>query len=206
MALTKDTIVREALRLLNEGGLESVSLRKLAARLDVQAPALYWHFKNKAVLTGEMAEAILKEKFPDIPGIEENERWEEGLVRMQTRLREAMLAYTDGGRVVAGAHLSVTMADLMEAAIGALVEAGLDLQEARLVVLAATRYTFGFVIEEQTPPTPEGLDSFDLDAFRQRHPHTVAGIEQYFSAGRTVDDLYADGLRLIVRRPEPPAS
>gem|GEM_PF-3017020 len=127
-------------------------------------------------------------------------------MRMQVRLREAMLKYTDGGRVVAGAHLSMTMAALMEAAIGTLVGDGLGSQEARLVVLAATRYTIGYVIEEQTPPPPEGLGSFDLDTFRREHPLTVSGIEPYFGAGRTVDDLYEDGLRLIVRRPEPSAS
>ncbi|MBY6270109.1 TetR family transcriptional regulator, partial [Parageobacillus thermoglucosidasius] len=50
MALRKEQIIEEALQLLNESGLEGVTLRKLAKRLGVQAPALYWHFNNKAAL------------------------------------------------------------------------------------------------------------------------------------------------------------
>src|SRR6266540_7463410 len=43
MALDKDRIVAEAVALLDEGGLDGVTLRKLAQRLGVQAPTLYWH-------------------------------------------------------------------------------------------------------------------------------------------------------------------
>lgn len=198
MALRKDAIIKEALHLLNESGIEGVTLRKLASRLDVQAPALYWHFKNKAVLVNEMAEAILREEFSEIQPRGDGESWKDWLIRLFHRLRKAMLAYRDGGRVVAGAHLSLTMADLSEAAIKTLVEAGIGLREARLMVLTATRYTFGFVIEEQSPPPAEGMEHFDVEQFKKDHPTLVAGIEEYFGAGRTVDDLFDDGLRLIV--------
>ena len=46
-ALTREKVVRTALRLLDKVGLDGLTLRKLAAELRVQAPALYWHFKNK---------------------------------------------------------------------------------------------------------------------------------------------------------------
>lgn len=40
-------VVRAALDLLNEVGLDGLTLRRIATELDVQAPALYWHVKNK---------------------------------------------------------------------------------------------------------------------------------------------------------------
>ena len=43
MALDKRQIVTEALALLDADGLDGVTLRKLAARLGVQQPTLYWH-------------------------------------------------------------------------------------------------------------------------------------------------------------------
>ncbi|WP_143673537.1 TetR family transcriptional regulator, partial [Streptomyces griseiscabiei] len=43
--LDKAQVAEAALRLLNEVGLEGLSLRLIAKELDVQAPALYWHFK-----------------------------------------------------------------------------------------------------------------------------------------------------------------
>ena len=38
--LTRDTIVDEAIRLINDDGLDGVSLRKLAERVGVKAPSL----------------------------------------------------------------------------------------------------------------------------------------------------------------------
>jgi len=48
--LERDLVVNTALKLLDEVGLDGLTLRKLAAELGVQAPALYWHFKNKQAL------------------------------------------------------------------------------------------------------------------------------------------------------------
>ncbi|QPA32579.1 TetR family transcriptional regulator [Thermaerobacillus caldiproteolyticus] len=198
MALRKEQIIEEALQLLNESGLEGVTLRKLAKRLGVQAPALYWHFNNKAALVNEMAEAILQTEFADLQPRGDGDPWQEWLIHTLNRLRKAMLSYTDGGRVVAGAHLSLTMAKISEVAIHSLHSAGVSLRKSRLIVLTATHYTFGYVIEEQTPLSPEGLKHFDLEKFKKDHPTMVAGIEEYFTSGRTVDDLFNDGLRIIV--------
>jgi len=54
MALNKEIVIKEALKLLNEVGIEGVSLRALAKRLGVKAPTLYWHVKSKAALKNEM--------------------------------------------------------------------------------------------------------------------------------------------------------
>ena len=60
MALDRQRIVAEAVALLDADGLDGVTLRKLAARLGVQAPTLYWHIPNKAALITAIAEAILE--------------------------------------------------------------------------------------------------------------------------------------------------
>ncbi len=46
---------------LDEEGLDDVTLRKIASKLGIQDPTLYWHFKNKSDLIDDMAEAILKD-------------------------------------------------------------------------------------------------------------------------------------------------
>ena len=53
--LDREHVVRVALRLLDEAGLDGLTLRRLAAELDVKAPALYWHFANKQDLLDHMA-------------------------------------------------------------------------------------------------------------------------------------------------------
>ncbi len=201
VALNKEHIIEEALSLLDAHGIEGVTLRKLAARLNVQAPALYWHFKNKAALVHAMAEAILQTEFSVIPPPAEGETWQSWLTGLFRLLRKAMLSRTDGGRIIAGAHLSLTMARFSETTIDTLCRAGIPLREARLMVLTATHFTFGHAIVEQTPLPPEGAEAFDLEQFSKNYPTVVAGIEEYFVASNhTVDDLFNDGLALIIGR------
>ena len=56
--LDKGTVIAAALELLNEVGMDSLTTRKLAERLKVQQPALYWHFQNKRALLDALAEAM----------------------------------------------------------------------------------------------------------------------------------------------------
>ncbi|WML39641.1 TetR family transcriptional regulator [Neobacillus sp. OS1-2] len=199
MALNKDIIVEEALELLNEKGLESVSLRELAKRLGVKTPTLYWHVKNKASLLNELSERILRTKFSGIRQRTLDESWQEWLICLFNELRSAMLSYTDGARVVAGSHFSLTMSNVMEVAIRTLLTAGVSLRKSRLIVLTAQHFTIGHVIEEQTLPDSSLSQNFDMEQFTKDHPTIVAGIEEYFNSGRTADDLFNDGLRLIVK-------
>ena len=200
MSLSKERIIEEALKLLNEDGLEGVTLRKLAKRLDVYASALYWHFKNKEALVNEMAEAILSTELSEIEARKNNEQWQDWLIDIFNRLRKSLLSYKDGGRVVAGAHLSLKMAKISEEAIKTLSNAGVDLYQARLLVLTATRYTFGHVIEEQNVPSEENVIDFDTEQFKKEHPFTSKAVEEYFNSGQTVDDLFNNGLDIIIGR------
>lgn len=57
--LSKEIIIESAFSYLKTtGDLKKLSMRKLAAELNVQAPALYWHFKNKKELLQALAETI----------------------------------------------------------------------------------------------------------------------------------------------------
>ena len=53
--LDRTRVADTALKLLNEVGLDGLTLRAIARELDVKAPALYWHFKDKQALLDEMA-------------------------------------------------------------------------------------------------------------------------------------------------------
>jgi TetR/AcrR family transcriptional regulator, tetracycline repressor protein len=199
MALDKERIVAEAVALLDEGGLDGVTLRRLAQRLGVQAPTLYWHIRNKAELLNALAEAILEAELSQLKPPDKDELWRDWLIGVAQHLRRAMLAHPDGARVVSAAHLSPTMAAVSEMAMNTLVEKGLPLRQARLTVLVVQRFTLGHVLEEQSPPPDQdALDGFDTAAFAQRHPTIVAGVTDYFQAGRTIDDLFRDSLHLIL--------
>jgi TetR/AcrR family tetracycline transcriptional repressor len=205
VALDKERIVSEAVALLDDGGLDGLTLRKLAQRLGVQAPTLYWHVRNKAELVTALAEAILQD-LATLKPPPDDEPWQQWLIGVAERLRQAMRVHPDGARVVSAAHLSVTLAGLSELAMSTLVARGLPLQRARLTVLVVQRFTVGHVLEEQSPPpVGDAVQHFDEVTFAERHPTVVAGITDYFQQGRTVDDLFRDSLQLILNWHQPPA-
>ena len=203
MALDRQRIVAEAVELLDIDGLDGVTLRKLASRLGVQAPTLYWHLPNKAALITAIAEAILDQQFPTLVPPAYDRPWQEWLAALAARLRRALLAHPDGARVVAAAQMSLKMAAISELAMSTLVTRGLPLAHARLTVLAVARFTIGFVLEEQSPPPDPEAAGFDLATYTEMFPTVVAGVAEYFQPGRTADDLFHDCVTLIINgRPD----
>lgn len=199
MALDRQRIVAEAVALLDAEGLDGVTTRRLAARLGVQSPTLYWHLPNKAALVTAIAEAILGEEFGELAPPGPEEPWTDWLTGVALRLRRALLAHPDGARIISISQLSVTMADISELAMSTLVARGVPLRQARLIVLTVERFTVGHVLEEQAPrPDPESLTGVDVAAFLARHPTVVAAITEYFEPGRTVDDLFRDCLDVVI--------
>jgi TetR/AcrR family tetracycline transcriptional repressor len=199
VALDRQRIVAEAVALLDAEGLDSVTTRKLAARLGVQSPTLYWHLPNKAALVTAIADAILDQEFADMSPPEPDQHWQDWLSGLAERLRRALLAHPDGARVVSASQLSRTMAAISELAMSTLVARGVSLRQARVIVLAVERFTVGHVLEEQAPrPDAEALENFDMAAFAERHPTMVAAIDDYFRPGHTVDDLFRDCLEVVI--------
>ncbi|MQY27850.1 TetR/AcrR family transcriptional regulator C-terminal domain-containing protein [Nocardia aurantia] len=199
MALDRQRIVTEAITLLDADGLDGVTLRKLAARLGVQQPTLYWHLPNKAALITALADEILAREFGEPPPPDPDQPWPAWLTAFAERLRRALLAHPDGARVLSSAQLSRKMAELSELAMSTLVAHGISLHRARVIVLTVERFTVGHVLEEQAPrPDEAALKDFDLPTFTRQHPTVVAAITEYFAPGRTVDDLFRDCLDVVV--------
>ena len=200
MALDRQQVVDEALQLLDDDGLDALSLRTLAGRLGVQAPTLYWHIGSKAELLGALADAIMDDAIRAVPASRPDDDWAEWLLTVLLELRTAMLRHRDGARIVSGARQSLRRADFSESAMSALVDHGIELQRARLLVLAGERFTVGYVLEEQAP-TDATQQAPDVAELQRRFPVMVRAIGQYFSTGRSSDDLYRDTARLILGLP-----
>jgi TetR/AcrR family transcriptional regulator, tetracycline repressor protein len=199
VALDRRRIVTEAVALLDADGLDGVTLRRLAERLGVRAPTLYWHIPSKAALVTAIAEEILEEQFGELAPAGPDEQWQGWLIGLAERLRRALLTHPDGARVVSASQLSLKMAAISELAMSTLVARGMPLHRARLMVLTVEHFTIGHVLAEQgARPEQDELAGFDLAAFTERYPTVIAGITEYFQPGRTADDLFRDCLQLIV--------
>ncbi|AQS05868.1 TetR family transcriptional regulator [Clostridium beijerinckii] len=191
----QNKIIEAALELLNEKGYNELSLRDIAKKLDVKAPAIYWHFKNKAMLLDYMAEYILQKELGDFEPRKDEQTWQDWLTYNINLFRKAMLSYRDGGRVVAGAHLfpAVTLAKLLEYSLISLCSSGMDIKTATSVMITSIRYTFGYVIEEQS------------DKYSDKAPEdnilssgNFPNLMEVMKIGDTEDTAFKLGLELII--------
>jgi AcrR family transcriptional regulator len=57
--LTRETIRREALKLIDEEGLEGFSTRKLGAALGCEAMAIYWYYPSKDALLDAVVDELM---------------------------------------------------------------------------------------------------------------------------------------------------
>jgi TetR/AcrR family tetracycline transcriptional repressor len=197
-------IIMAALELLDEVGLNELSLRKLAAKLDLKAPALYWHFKNKGVLIDYMAEAILQTEFKYVTPRPEEMPWQDWMVDISKSLRQAMHSRRDGARIVAGAHLypAVTLLRIYEETQDSLISAGLEPRKADLIATTAIHLTFGRAIEEQSSPSPEDISRADIKWIGKEFPRIGEGIKRTMNDKRHGYDEFEESLRLFIGYPE----
>jgi TetR/AcrR family tetracycline transcriptional repressor len=68
-------IVAAALDMLAERGIESLTLRNLAAALNVRAPSLYWHVASKQELFGYLSEQIFRDVLDQLPASGDWRAW-----------------------------------------------------------------------------------------------------------------------------------
>lgn len=146
--LSRDSVVAEALDLLDEVGLDAVSTRALARRLDVEQPSLYWHFRKKEQLLAAMAEAAMaphrRAALPQ-PG----DDWREWFLENTRSFRQALLARRDGARLHAGHLPAGSDLDRITHKMEFLAAVGIPTGEAQTAMLTASRFTVGAVLEEQ---------------------------------------------------------
>lgn len=156
--LHRDAVIRTALELLNEVGEEGLTTRRLAERLGVQQPALYWHFKNKRVLLDALAETILAEHHDRaLPRAGEN--WRQFLIENARSFRRALLTYRDGARIHAGTRPTNNQMGQAEAQIGFLVQAGYTPADAARALIAISHYVVGSALEQQAADMHESTAS-----------------------------------------------
>ncbi|MER6319867.1 TetR/AcrR family transcriptional regulator C-terminal domain-containing protein [Streptomyces sp. NPDC001581] len=144
--LEPGSVIRAALELLDEKGLEALSTRAVAERLGVRMNTVLWHVKTKARMLELMADAVVGEVPLDgLP--EEPDRRAGELVR---RYRRALLAHRDGAALVVGTYAAEPHTlGLAEAIVGALLDGGRSEREAAWTTWAAIYFTLGLTQEEQ---------------------------------------------------------
>ncbi len=196
-------VARAGLKLLNEVGLEQLTLRRLAAGLKVQAATIYWHFNSKQALIDEMATMVLADGAHRLVPTRKLTDWRAWAAAFGQGLRTTLLFYRDGARMVAGTHLMNTnYMETAERIAEHLVEAGFSVRETVVVLSTIYSYTLSFVMEEQAVYPVPGQRSPQYDIEKRAAGLDPTKFSLLRQAGPILfdrfDRRYKEGLELIL--------
>jgi len=209
-AVSTEAVVAAALDLLAEGGLEAVSFRRIAAKLSVSGPTLYWHVDSKRRLMDLMAEELVRRGGTAYTGPEPGQPWWEWLREDARRMFRALIATRDAPRVLAGNRPSAESFAGIERVLRVLVDAGLTPGQAQQALFAIGAYVIGSATEWQAeaersqeqplpPADDERLNALRADVLADQ-PLLVAAIQERLNSPDDASfefglDLLIEGLR-----------
>lgn len=90
--ITKESAAKAALHVIDEEGLDALSVNAVAKRLNVKAPSLYYHFKNKSELLSAVARALLADPLPRRIRSPQKD-WREALVELCVWARKSLMRH-----------------------------------------------------------------------------------------------------------------
>jgi TetR/AcrR family tetracycline transcriptional repressor len=150
MPLDRARLVQAALELLDEVGLQELTMRRLADRLGVRSASLYWHVRDKDQLLDLLSDTICGElQLPALSG-----DWRTDLEAVAWAYRRVLQAHRDAATIVASTlPLGPNRLRLADAMLGVLLEAGFSPAVVGHAGLLFTDFVTNFVIEEARSET-----------------------------------------------------
>lgn len=150
-SLDQHQIVTAAFAQLEEDGLQGLSMRRLATRLGVQAPALYWHVSDKAALLGFMARELYAAAY-ERPAAAAT--WQQWLTQFGHALRDITGARRDGAMLCATARPPVRADPQQDAEViaEALIHLGLDMTRALAFQSSIISFVIGWGVFKANGP------------------------------------------------------
>ncbi|HSP53451.1 MAG TPA: TetR/AcrR family transcriptional regulator [Cryobacterium sp.] len=199
--VTRARAIQAAVTLADTDGIESLSMRKLARDLGVEAMSLYYHVKSKDEILDGMIESVIDEM---------------ALPAAEAEWKSALRDRAESARRVLGRHpWAISMVDErttpttmrhLDAVIGCLRHAGFSLALAAHAMSLLDSYVHGFALQEASLPLDESGDigATTEDILAQQgmmaaFPHLAEmGVELILQPGYAYGNEFAFGLRLIL--------
>jgi TetR/AcrR family tetracycline transcriptional repressor len=139
--ITVDDIVDGALSLVEQGGLDNLTMRGLARELGVSTAVAYYHVPNKEALLHLVADAVLGR----VPLPDSTKPWDEQLRQTLWNKRTQMLRYPGISQVLASLPVLPNFKRVGDVLDSILVGAGFDDDAAAMGVTMLAVYVLGFV-------------------------------------------------------------
>ena len=202
--LTRGRIGRAAVEAADRDGIDSISMRNLAAALDAGTMSLYNHVRNKDELLDAMGEDIAATIEHPEPGAD----WKEGVRRIAVSTRAVLHRHPWAVEVWSARIPGPQRWTLMEAVLDQLASAGLPDDLTDLAFHAVLNHILGHTRQElaaasSNPGTHVEDVARDLDA--ERFPEVIDHLRYHAADHPTHDsflfvlDLILDGLDGLAR-------
>jgi TetR/AcrR family tetracycline transcriptional repressor len=184
--LSRELVLDAARAQVDDAGLESLSSRTLAARLDVTPMALYRHVEDMDEVIGVIVDRLLEDLGTPPPSPD----WQSWLEQLAQAFRADLRTHPDMLALFARRPITSPAArQRLQAAIDVLGGAGFSTDEATRAYAAVHTYTIGFsALEEGRRRTP--APSGPLDAPDDPASVTIRGFVS--------EDQFVHGLRALI--------
>lgn len=197
--LSRERIVRAALALVDEGGPEALSMRRLGAVLGVEAMSLYKHVAGKDAILDGIRALLIEDFAARLPAGAVGD-WRADLAAFARAYRAVgrdhprafpLLAQGPGRAYVAGAGVA-------EETIARLTAAGLDREAAILAQRTIVRFVLGAgLIDRAADDAPAPVGEAELAALAAERP-LVGELMRSMDDPATDDALFEFGLELLL--------
>jgi AcrR family transcriptional regulator len=145
LPLNRERVLRAAVGLADRGGVESLSMRKLAKDLGVEAMSLYNHIANKEDMLDGMVDIVFGEI--DFPVAD----WRAGMRQRAISTREALSRHRWAvGLMESRSNPGPEGLRVRNAVLECLRKAGFSLELTVLAYSAQDSYIYGFALQEKT--------------------------------------------------------
>ena len=202
LPLTRERVLAAAVALADRGGIESLSMRKLAQELGVEAMSLYHHVANKDDILDGLVDVVFGEI--DLPTGEDG--WKAAMRRRAISAREALRRHPWATGLMES-RPTPGAANLRhhDAVLGVLRGAGFSVELAAHAYSLLDSYIYGFALQEASLPfhTPEEAaevaQAIMAEFPASEHPHlTEIAVDHVLQPGYDYGNEYLFGLDLIL--------
>jgi AcrR family transcriptional regulator len=147
--LTRDKILRAAVRLADKGGIDAISMRKLAQSLGVEAMSLYNHVANKDEVLDGITDLVVGEiALPQRGG-----DWKEAMRARARSAHEVVLRHPWSTMlIVSRLNVGPAMLRYIDATLAVLRDAGFTYELADRAWNAMDSHIYGFTLQQLNFP------------------------------------------------------
>jgi AcrR family transcriptional regulator len=199
--LSRERVLRAAVALADQSGIESLTMRRLGQELGVEAMSLYNHVANKEAILDGVVDLVLG----DIEVPPTGTHWKTAMRERAISAHEVLLAHPWAAMLIMSRfNIGRGMTRYLDATLGRLREGGFSIMGALDAWNTLDSHLYGFTLQELNLP-------FEVEQTRQvsadvlgrlpadEYPHVVEVITEIMQSGRKEDfelglDLILDGL------------